>query len=350
MDRIARLLSTSTKSDRIIEIGAGYCPVAPKSGGWRTHVVDHADQDALRAKYAQASVDLTAIEDVDTVWQEGSLHDAVPAELHGQFETLIASHVLEHLPDLIGFLGSAEKLLTSSGTISIALPDRRFCFDYFKPMPTTGDLLEAHVNRRTRHSLRTAWNHLAYSVTVKGELAWGQHAVERPAFIDPFAVAMATQATFSDDSSRPYADYHVWPFTPASFSLAMLELGQLGAIDWRVDSMHGPERFEFYAILRRGAQRMADPEMLQQRRMDLLQQQLLELREQIDFAVVGGGLLSTPGRPPPDSDSLHEVFTAIRAQDARLSSLEMSLNLVHAALRPIRAVRRVWLSLHRRMT
>src|SRR5271170_1497446 len=119
VDRAARLLSTSTRLSRILEIGPGYNPIAPRSAGWNVHVVDHAPRDELRLKYGPMAVDIDSIEDVDTVWKHGSLHAAVPCDLHGQFDSIIGSHVIEHIPDLVGFLASAERLCAPHGTICL---------------------------------------------------------------------------------------------------------------------------------------------------------------------------------------------------------------------------------------
>ncbi|HYZ24442.1 MAG TPA: methyltransferase domain-containing protein, partial [Rhodopila sp.] len=130
MDRVLFLRGSSDVSSQILEIGAGYNPVAPKRGGWRTHVVDHASRDDLCVKYAAApGVDIGLIEEVDTIWQGGPLQEAVPADLVGAVDTIIASHVLEHFPDLIGFFQSAERLARNAGLLSVAFPDRRYCFD-----------------------------------------------------------------------------------------------------------------------------------------------------------------------------------------------------------------------------
>ena len=112
MNRTERLLGVVDRSQLIIELGAGYNPIAPKADGWNTHVVDHTTRDELRTKYATAAVDVGVIEDVDTVWQGGPLDRAVPAALLGQVDLIIASHVLEHIPDLIGFFSGGQ----SSGT------------------------------------------------------------------------------------------------------------------------------------------------------------------------------------------------------------------------------------------
>jgi SAM-dependent methyltransferase len=347
MTRAERLLAGASQTSRIIEIGAGYSPVAPKSAGWQSHVVDHASRQVLCEKYRDAGVDLSLIEEVDTIWQGGPLHAAVPAELCGRFDVLIASHVIEHMPDLVDFLVSAERLLGPAGVLSLAVPDRRYCFDYFKPATLTGDVLEAHAARRSRHTLRTAWNHVAYSVKLDGALACGQHPVARTDFIDAFATAAATQAAFGDDAAEPYVDYHVWCFTPAGFALVILELGQLGLIDWRIDTLHGPEQFEFFVVLRRGAERIAIPEMLQDRRMALLRQQLRESRDQIDFALADNSPAGdsrsaaavTAARPngPADTRQLDELTATVLALDARLREVEAVTRPLDVALSPLRA-------------
>lgn len=285
VDRIALLLGNSTKGSRILEIGPSHSPIAPKAAGWKTHVVDHTDQEGLRAKYTAMDVDVSAVEPVDTVWQGGPLDQAVPAALLGQFDTLIASHVIEHIPDFISFLKSAERLLAPHGVISLAIPDPRYCFDYFKPRSTTGDVLEAYALRRTGHSVRALWNHAAYSVDMDGTGAWGQHPVARPTLVSPFAEAAALSVDLLRESGgEPYRDCHTWAFTPAGLTLIMLELAQLRLVDWHIDSLHGPNGCEFIVYLRRGIDRIVDPEQLESRRMVLLLQQLRESVEQLSFA------------------------------------------------------------------
>ena len=64
------------------------------------------------------------IEDVDHVWTGGSLVTAIGLPRH--FEFLIASHVVEHSVDPIGFFQDCEALLGDTGRISLVIPDKRF--------------------------------------------------------------------------------------------------------------------------------------------------------------------------------------------------------------------------------
>ena len=355
MDRIARLLSTSERSSRILEIGASYNPIAPKADGWNTHVVDHASRDELRAKYADAGVDLDRIELVDTVWNDGRLHDAVPASLHGTFDTLIASHVIEHIPDLVGFFVSADRLLSTGGVIALAVPDRRYCFDYFKPLSTTGDALEAHATGRVRHSRRTIWNHEAYAANADGIGAWGQTPVHKLTFMAGFSKARERIAQVRDDPATEYVDAHAWMFTPAVFELIIMELGALGLINWRIATMHGPDGCEFLTFLQRGRETADSLPLLEIRRMALLQRHMQELRDQIDFALAGGAVPPgiAPDRlgegafaervvrlPAETARQIDDVKLHLDHQAGRLAEVETVLGRIASMLRPLRPVGR----------
>ena len=313
---MARLLGKVDRSQRILELGAGYSPVAPKSAGWRTHVVDHASREELQAKYANAGVDTGLIEEVDTIWHGGPLHEAVPPDMLDQVDLIIASHVLEHIPDLVGFFQSASQLVRLGGSLSVALPDRRYCFDCFRPWTTTGSLLEAHHRGVSRHGLKTAFDHLAYSASINGEIAWGPRPVRDPTLLDPFAVAADIVGSFDDQRNEPYRDYHAWQFTPAGFQLVMLELAALGVSDWQVTSVYRTENFEFFVVLRRRVAQPLAPASLQSQRQELLVAQLAEVREQVDFM-----LETAEPAPAPQSDIYREVITTLHDQDRRLQNV-----------------------------
>ena len=329
---------------QIVEIGAGYTPVAPKSDGWRTHTVDHASQPELRLKYCGqdaashlATIDVNIIEHVDTIWRDRFLHEVVPADLLGRVDLIIASHVLEHLPDLVGFFASASRLCRPQGCISAAFPDRRYCFDCYKPWSTTGDLLDAHHRGLTRHSLKTAFNHMAYSASANGQLGWGPGPIDRPMLMDPFKTAAAVADTFRDDLDCPYQDYHAWQFTPAGFRLAMLEMAAMGITDWHLESLEEPGTFEFFVLLRRDATNVMEPTELQRLRQELLVRQLVEAREQIDFML--GRNTGSKLRPDPADDSYQDVRALVAAVD---TASAIDIRPPNRATEPAHLMRAIW--------
>ena len=283
MQRVDKILAEISPRMRLLEIGPSYAPVAPKRDGWNTCVVDHAPRSALLEKYRPhaAAMDLSRIEEVDVVWTAGPLHEAVWAGGHGQFGGCIASHVIEHLPDPIGFLQSLDHLLVTEGVVSLVIPDKRFCFDFFKPLSTVGGLLEAHNRLATRHSRQIRFDFEAYNVTSHGEILWASQPVSDIAFWNSLADAKAAFDTHPTSSEDPYVDCHAWHFTPSSFALAMLELAALDVIDFSIDRSFPTAGFEFYVTLRRGRDVPTTDQGLDALRLGLLRQTFTEIRDQI---------------------------------------------------------------------
>jgi SAM-dependent methyltransferase len=263
------LLEGIPRSARIVEVGASFRPLAAKRDGWNTCVVDHDTRAGLIAKYAAADVVPATIEEVDVLWQQGPLHEAFPTACHGTVDALVASHVLEHMPDLIAFLDSTRRLVKDTGCLVFALPDKRWCFDFFRPVSLAGDVLVAHSQRRTRHSPATLFNEVAYAVTLHGRPGW---MAGEPAAEVAFAHRLGLARQLFDDSMSDtvYRDAHAWQFTPASFELLILDLALAGACDWHVDWIRPADAVEFLGRLRPGVARFPSPEAVQQRRLALL--------------------------------------------------------------------------------
>jgi tetratricopeptide (TPR) repeat protein len=281
------LLEPISRTASIVEVGASFNPIAPKREGWDTKTIDAATRAELIDKYrGHPGVDTDRIEEVDFVWRAGPLSSAVPSALHGTFDAFIASHVIEHTPDLIAFLESAAKLLAGSGVVILAIPDKRFCFDYFRPLTMTGDVLSSHRARRIRHTKETLFDGSGYSVKADELIAWGQHSIDKFSFICSLEQAYSEFLTRGEDDDSPYTDAHAWQFTPSSFQLIILELARLGVTDWRVERIGSAVGCEFHAWLRRGgaesAAALTAPE-LDAKRLALLKHTLLEAKEQIEF-------------------------------------------------------------------
>lgn len=314
LNRSEILLAPVPRHGRVIEIGPSFSPIAPKSAGWDAHTLDHLTREGLVAKYTgHPGVDVSRIEDVDYLWSGGSLSDAVPPAMHRTFDALIASHVIEHTPDLIAFLDSAATLLKPEGIVILAVSDKRYCFDYFQPLTTTGQVIDAHADRRSRHSRRLAFDYVAYAVENGGVGAWGQTPSQGLRLMH--SIEQARDIFTSIEVAGEYVDLHAWRFTPASFELMLLELARLGETDWRVERTTAAEGCEFFAWLRRGgASRAAalPADELALQRLTLLKRTLLETRAQIDWLLAGEpelitgplGLLpievsAAPSAPPP---------------------------------------------------
>jgi SAM-dependent methyltransferase len=332
--RADTLLGAVSKSSRIIEIGPCFDPIAPKSKGWNSASIDHLTREGLAAKYeTHPGIDVSLIEPVDFVWTGGMLSDAVPPEQHGQFDVFLASHVIEHTPDLIAFLDAAQTLLKQDGVVILAVPDKRFCFDYFQPPTTTGQVLQASARHRTQHSGERAFDHFAYAVTDGGSEAWGQRPSQGLRLIH--RLEDAAQEYSGYENSPHYRDLHAWHFVPSSFELLLLELGRLGETDWQVERVKATAGWEFFAWLRRGAGARIgsmSAEELDRQRVALLKRSLLETQAQIDYLLAsepelateqsGLSIWATPMKYQAATAALEQCQDRLVATETRLLATE----------------------------
>lgn len=235
MDRRQMLLSMFDPNGFGLEIGPGYSPFLPKSAGYRVETIDYTDQAGLIRKYKDnPTVDINQIEPVDFVSDGGRISDIISKR--ACYDFIFASHVIEHVPNLIEFLDSCSKLLKRDGVLILAVPDKRCCFDLYQPLTMMGEVLEAHLRSRTRPSYSSVFNEVAYGVVQDGQSGWPLgHDGRRE------LVASLTAATTVADSAEKgtYHDVHVWRFVPSSFQLLMNDLRELGMIDLGIASIEG---------------------------------------------------------------------------------------------------------------
>jgi len=264
------LLQDLSHDMKFVEIGASFRPLVPKRDGWKTCNVDHSTREGLLEKYSDATIDAAQVESVDVVWTDGLLHKAFPSRQLGTFDALVASHVIEHMPDLVSFLDSARQLLHPDGALVFALPDKRWCYDFFRPVSLAGDALLAHHQRRTDHTAAVLFNEVAYSMTLDKRPGWaaGERADALAFFHELSTARHIFDAVAANDGV--YRDAHAWQFTPTSFELMILDLSLVGAIDWRVEWIKPTGAGEFLGRLRPGVPRFDSLEAQQIRRRDLL--------------------------------------------------------------------------------
>ena len=229
-----------------LEIGPSHNPIAPKKKGYKVHILDHASADELRAKYQGHGLNLDNIEEVDFVWQGQPLPDLIGKTQC--YDWIIASHVVEHIPDLISFLQQCEQLLKPNGVLSLVVPDKRYCFDYFQPLSTTGMLLDAYAQKRKRPSAGQVFDHYANAVTANGSIAWSPDSkggVDSLIHTQQEASAQFNLANTTDE----YIDVHCWRFTPESFSLILSDINQLGLSNFGIEAKFPTSGCEFYVSL-----------------------------------------------------------------------------------------------------
>jgi hypothetical protein len=247
------------KSMHGLEIGASYQPMTAKCEGWDVEIADHTDSESLRKKYSAWNVDVSKIEDVDYILDSKGLFAAINQE--EKFDFIVASHVIEHIPNPIAFLIDCARLLKEDGVLSLVVPDKRYCFDALKPCSTTGDLLQAHLEGRTRHAPGTIFDAYALHCKNGDSIVWNvNHGMSALSFVHSLGESHALMKRYID--SEEYTDVHAWQFTPASFRLIISDLVSMNIVPFVAASFFDTADYEFHISLRKNsAPKAEDPEL-----------------------------------------------------------------------------------------
>ncbi len=247
MDKRKKMLAAIDPSQGIgLEIGPLDSPIVTREMG-NVRYVDHASTEDLRVKNRENRfVKLDRIVDVDYVWGAKTLPELVASE--APFDYVMASHVIEHVPDLVGWLGEVGAILRPHGVLSLAIPDKRYCFDHYRQPTATAEALEAYLRRQRRPSFRQIFDHLASFATVDGDLTWDAGTTVAPTRQRSLREAWDIARGASADES--YHDVHCWVFTPASFLRLMESLIELDLFAFLVDRFFPTAGHEFFVSLK----------------------------------------------------------------------------------------------------
>jgi SAM-dependent methyltransferase len=121
-------------------------------------------------------VNIYNIVDVDYLWGENSLNKLVDEK---RFDYIITSHVIEHVPDMIGWLKELADVLKDNGVLSLAIPDKRFTFDYYRELSTPGMFIESYLRNLRRPSPQAIFDYVALTIKVDPTIAWEEKFFEK---------------------------------------------------------------------------------------------------------------------------------------------------------------------------
>lgn len=270
MTREEKLLLHVKKDGFGVEIGASHAPIAPKKSGYNVHIIDHATREELIEKYENDNLNLENIEEVDFVWK-GEDYSELTGK-NGFYDWIIASHVIEHTPNLIGFLNSCDKILKETGVLSLAIPDARFCFDHFRPISGLAKVLDAHYQNQKLTSPGTIAEYFLNFVHKDNRPDWGENAVLKEDYSFSFSNEEVLKTLEKSLENKEYVDCHAWCFTPHSFRLMIHDLYELGFIKLKEVDFSPSEGCEFFIVLGRNGKgnNLSRLEMLQTVNLEIL--------------------------------------------------------------------------------
>jgi SAM-dependent methyltransferase len=262
MERRDIILEFAHKDQRGIEIGPYFNPLAPKAAGWHVLSLDVFDDRELRRRAAAdpsiPSEMVANIEEVDLLGPAHRIAELVAARGEsGPFDFVISSHNFEHLPDPISFLQACSTVLRPGGVLAMAIPDKRCCFDYFRPLSMLPEVLQAWAEKRERPTAAQVLEWFSMHCRLRKD---GAESITFSLSDDPCNIVAdraveeahkAWRARLSEDAdSAPYVDAHCWTFVPSSFRLLLLDLRFLGYVAFELANLRETVGGEFYVHLR----------------------------------------------------------------------------------------------------
>jgi SAM-dependent methyltransferase len=269
MGRLEIIRKFITKDMRGIEIAPWHSPITAKRDGYDCKTLDIFDKQTLVEKNQNGATipddKIQYIEEVDFVGNACDIAVLVPD--YGAYDYVVSSHNFEHLPNPVKFLQGCSTVLKPSGIVSMAIPDNRGMFDYYRPRSNTGDMIDALTQNRTHPSAKQQFDHHSIGVRHNGNIVFLQGTPK-----SELTPNQNVGQRFAEwDNRVDYAEVHCSVFTLHSFSLIILELRFLGLIDFEIIDIQSDGGAEFFVHMKKTNIKITQEEFYS-RRNTLLQE------------------------------------------------------------------------------
>ena len=228
---------------RGLEMGPLDKPLVEPAEGFVRYVDQFPVDELKRRCAANPNRDADAVVEPHFVLMERPILEVVTE----RFDYIVASHVAEHVPNLLGWLRDLAQLTGPRAWLYLVMPDRRYCFDVDRPATTVGELVENDMVNRQRPGIASAFDQRYYHRQVSSHSIWnGQPPTAVPRTFDAQqAMALAQRAASS------YVDCHCNVFEPGSFRECIEVAASLGLQPFRCSELRETEKpfLDFIVLL-----------------------------------------------------------------------------------------------------
>lgn len=237
-----------------LELGPLFSPLVLKDEADITYL-DHMSTEGLKKKYDEHPikghpVPLEDIAPIDYVLKNNSLKQTLRGK---KFDYVIASHVMEHIPDLVSWFSDVASILNEDGILTLVIPDKRFTFDILRNESRPADVIGAYLDKHTRASSVAMFDYMSnFRHKVVASEVWREpHAdySKNPKNPQKTVYEVCLENTKPDN----YVDAHCFVFTPHLFLGIIRSLMKHDLFDYEIASFKDtPEnQLEFYVSLRK---------------------------------------------------------------------------------------------------
>jgi hypothetical protein len=206
------------------------------------------------------------------------------------------NHMVEHVPNVIGWLHEVAAILNPAGRILIVYPDRRYTYDILRPFTSIAALLDRDRRGLKKPAFDIALEYFIYHRQVRAGQIWNRLVDPKdltPTY--PYSIAAANAAT----SDFKYVDIHCNVFSDTEFVETIRYLSANDLIPFNLLRIEKTSRpyLDFLAILEKKSSPLTPrPESLTTHRPSLtLEKKLGDIGPMIFFmhiAKTAGSLLN----------------------------------------------------------
>ncbi len=167
---------------------------------------------------------------VDFVWLPGStLSNCVQGI---QFNYAIASHVIEHVPNVLGWVIEILDILQPGGVLSLAVPDKRYTFDAYRSETEIHDLIDSWLRSPQAPTPGQIFDMLSRSCDVPPDHPNpSEEGIPFETLNRNYTDKEALNFALHSYKSGNYLDIHCSVFTPENFRKMFLKINELGILN-----------------------------------------------------------------------------------------------------------------------
>lgn len=244
---LTRLLEHDFSKISILEFGAFASPTFYPDDG-TIFYADRLSSEELKQTVSDPEK-REAIVDVDFV-----VPPDFSADIGKTFDLIIANHVVEHVPDVVGWLNNIARALRDNGHLFLSVPDKNYTFDIMRDPTLIRELLDNYVTHKSQPSIASIVD-ARYNRRdiVFGSDVWqgkAHRAIARKPSID---VGKLIEEIRKRHELGDYIDAHCNVFTEMSFSEVFTGMDKFGICNLRLVATQPVERpfNEFYALFQK---------------------------------------------------------------------------------------------------
>jgi len=240
---------------RGLEIAPYFNPMVDRSK-YDVFYVDCIDNDEIQRKAGENPGAVGCyVPRIDAVWVPGKrLADCVGGR---KFAYAVASHVMEHVPNPLGWLNEILECVEVGGRVAIMLPMRTKSMDYYRQNTTFGQVVGWSIEKPSLPTPTQVMDFLSQSFfhtgepVIEGQMPRFEDAVRH--YSDKDAVNYANFVW----NEKHYLDVHCSTWTPESFKEIFGRLRDVGLLHCEVigpfTGFAGATEAEFLAFLEKRA-------------------------------------------------------------------------------------------------